>query len=79
MAGQKTEVNGQSDGTVHTVRYVSEKGTKLEEVPDGGMIILTPEELLGEGEWWFNERDGQDLTPYLPVFEDVTFEASTGE
>ena len=77
--GKKTEVNGQSDGTVHTVRYVSEKGTKLEKVPDGGMIILTPEELLGEGEWWFNERDGQDLTPYLPVFEDVTFEASTGE
>lgn len=32
-----------------------------------------------EAEWWFNERDGQDLTPYLPVFEDVTFEASTGE
>lgn len=30
--GEKTEVNGQSDGTVHTVRYVSEKGMKLEEV-----------------------------------------------
>ncbi len=77
--GEKTEVIGQGDGTTHTISYVSEKGTKLVEAPDGDMIILTPEELLEEGEWWFNERDGQDLTPYLPVFEDVTFKASTGE
>lgn len=77
--GIKSETIGQGNGSFHTVRYISEKGTELVEVPDGDMIILTPEELLEEDEWWFNERDGQDLTPYLPVFEDVTFVASTGE
>ena len=67
-------VSGETD-EVHTVTFRGDRETVCVEVPDQERLLETPEELLEEGQWWYNARDGLPFTPDLPVLEDVCFEA----
>ena len=45
---------------------------------DGEEILITPEHLLGEGEWWCDKRNEGALYPELPVYEDVVYYSKDG-
>ena len=53
-------------------------GTEIIEVLDGEEILITPEHLLGEGEWWCDKRNEGALYPELPVYEDVVYYSKDG-
>lgn len=75
--GEENEYVEKGTGELHQVTFI--KGTKKEtvQVSDSTRLTETPEEMLSDGEWWYNGRDGLAFTPDLPVLEDVTFYAQT--
>lgn len=62
-------------GETHTVTFQCAQKSVHIEIQDQERLLATPEELLEEGQWWYNKRDGLAFTPDLPILEDVVFTA----
>lgn len=77
--GEENVYTEPGNGQIHTVTFCGNEETLSVEAEDGERLLSTPEELLQEGQWWYNARDGLAFTSDLPVFEDVVFEAGYGE
>lgn len=62
----------------HTVTFKGSLGTERILVLDGERVLGTPEYLLGDGEWWYSERNQRALYPDIPVYEDIVYYAWDG-
>ncbi len=65
-------------GELHTVTFIGKESAERVEVPDGEVIVETPEHLLGDQEWWYTKRNQEPFYPDIPVYEDVTYQSGTG-
>ena len=74
----KNDYTEKGNGQIHTVIFQGDTESRTVEVPDGERLLPSPEELLEEGQWWYNARDGLPYTPDLPVLEDTVFKAHYG-
>lgn len=71
--GEDNHYEPEGNGEFHTATFIGKTTTESFQVPDGDVIVATPEYLLGEWEWWYNEWNNQPLYVELPVYEDVTY------
>lgn len=67
--------SGLADGSIHTVTLMSPDGSSsTQKVPDGAVLALSslpaydPDEYSG----WYYKANDLPVSPYLPVFEDIT-------
>lgn len=75
--GEENEYVEEGTGELHQVTFIKGKEKETVQVSDSTRLTETPEEMLSDGEWWYNGRDGLAFTPDLPVLEDVIFYAQT--
>lgn len=73
--GEESNYTEKGNGQIHTVTFRGDEDTVVVEIPDCERLLIVPEELLKEGQWWYNVYDDQPYTPDLPVLEDVVFKA----
>ncbi len=76
--GEDNRYEPEGTGELHQVTFTGPGGTEIIEVLDGEEILITPEHLLGEGEWWCDKRNEGALYPELPVYEDVVYYSKDG-
>lgn len=62
-------------GEVHQVTFVGAERTEIVEVPDGEVMLATPDHLLREGEKWYNRQDRRQWNSEIPIYEDMEFRA----
>ncbi|MCI8862331.1 MAG: hypothetical protein HFI20_07565 [Lachnospiraceae bacterium] len=77
--GEDNHYEPEGNGERHTATFIGKKKTESFEVSDGEVIIMTPEHLLGEQEWWYNVRDERLFVVEIPVYEDITYYARRGD
>lgn len=77
--GEENHYEPEGNGERHTATFIGKNKTESFEVSDGEVIIMTPEHLLGEQEWWYNVRDERLFVVEIPVYEDITYYARRGD
>ena len=73
--GEDNRYEPEGNGELHTITFIGKMKTESFEISDAEVVLVTPEYLLSEGEWWHNARDGRPFYVELPVYEDVTYYA----